>query len=349
MTRTDLDAIVADALADRYGLLDADLARVQGGQNTINLSAHSEGRRVFVKTYAPGTDLDTEQRAIGLSERAGTHRVPVAPLVRNGHGQRIDTAGPVAFSVWEWMPGQVVTDLDETRYAQAGQALGRIHTAFADLSVPSDAHASAIRTWRTVDVPALHATIDRLMAVIDTPQGREKDPFDEVAARTLSERRTMLDHLPILAKQVGKELTVQVLHGDYSPVNLLYANDGALSAVLDFTPPRPNLLAYDLGRMAFYPHSVTGGRDWLTLARVFIGAYLQANPRIRGEDVRACARIALIQLLRSLYGVKQHYLEPGIDQDALDAFWVLRHQAARTLVDHQEEIAHMLDDLAHDL
>ena len=254
----------------------------------------------------------------------------------------------MAFSVWEWVPGTVVTDLGDLECAQAGHVLGRIHSAFADLPQSTDADAAVpLRSWRTIDVSALDATIDHLLDLIDdrTRTGKQ-EPFDADAARTLAERRTMLTHLPDLSAQIPQTLTVQVLHGDYSPVNLLF-HEEHLSAVLDFSPPRPDLLAYDLGRMAFYPNTVTSRHDWLNAAHTFIAAYLAANPGATAADVRACGHIALIQLLRSLYGVKQHYLKPGIDQAALDDFWLLRHQAASTLLEHQEEIDQMLNDLAH--
>lgn len=63
-------------------------------------------------------------------------------------------------------------------------------------------------------------------------------------------------------------------------------------------------------------------------------------------DAGGCGRVALLQLLGSLYGVKQHYPEPGLLQDDLDAFWLLRHRAARALLDHLNETDSMLADLA---
>lgn len=339
---------LAAALAHHYDLLDADVAPVRGGQNTVNMRATTpDGRRVFVKAYPADTDLKAERKAIALSERAGAHGVPVAPLIRDRDGHLLHTSGSVAFSVWGWVDGHVVTRPDEHHCGQAGRALGRIHAAFADLPVSAADQGAALSGWRTTDTNGLASTIDRLLDAIK--ERTIPDAFDAVAATTLAERRTMLTHLPTLTARVDEELAVQVLHGDYSPVNLLYTTAGELAAVLDFGPPRPDLIAYDLGRMAFYPHTVTGGGDWMALAGAFITAYLDARPHTRGADVRACGTIALLQLVRSLYGVKQHYLKPGLDQAALDDFWMLRHHTARVLLDHLSDIGHMLDDLARDL
>jgi hypothetical protein len=114
-------------------------------------------------------------------------------------------------------------------------------------------------------------------------------------------------------------------------VNLLFDGE-RLSAVLDFRPPDPFLISYDLGRMAFYPNTVTGDPDWISAARALITAYRQANLGVAAADIRACARVALLQLLGSLYGVKQHYLKPCLFQDDLDEFWLRRHRAAGILL-----------------
>lgn len=337
------DRITA-VLADRYGLAVRTLTQLPIGQGTVNFRATCDGgREVFVKNYPDGTDLPAERQAIALSTLALQGGVPGAPVVVNRHGQVIDTSGPLAVSVWEWMPGQVVTRLSPAQLAAAGSALGRIHALFADLpAVPTD----TVRRWHEVDVQGLTATIDRLLEVIGRRSAAgTADGFDTEARRTLIERRDMLTRVPELLADLPAELTAQVVHGDYSPVNLLFSGD-ELTAVLDFRPPDPFLVAYDLGRMAFYPNTVTGDPDWPQAAATLIGAYLDVHPAVSGIDVRACGRVALLQLLKSLYGVKQHYLAPGLFQDDLDEFWLLRHHAAHLLLDRLPEIDALLADLA---
>ncbi|MDP9843630.1 homoserine kinase type II [Streptosporangium lutulentum] len=243
----------------------------------------------------------------------------------------IDDSTPPAVSVWEWMPGHVSTLLSPPQLAAAGTALGRIHALFAGLPGSAPAEGPAGQRWRDIDVDDITATIDQLL---ETIAGRidagDGDAFDVEAQRTLLERRDQLVHVPELVAGLPADLTVQVVHGDYSPVNLLFVGE-RLSAVLDFRPPDPFLLAYDLGRMAFYPNSVTGDADWLGAAATLIGAYRQEHPAVAAADVRTCGRVALLQLLKSLYGVRQHYLKPGVFQDDLDAFWLLRHRAVSVL------------------
>lgn len=343
---------VAAVLADRYGMAVRDLVQLPIGQGTVNYRATCEDRatceerQVFVKCYPPGTDLAAEHQAVGLSELARRHGVPAAAVVANRDGQLIDFHTEQPLSVWEWMPGRVVTDLTPTRTAQAGHALGRIHALFAALPA-STGPAPHADDWLRADPARLQASIDQLLEVItDRTRAGIADDFDARAQQTLPERRAMLDRFPeLLADLRGRGLTTQVLHSDFSPVNLLFAGDH-LTAVLDFRPPEPFLLAYDLGRMAFYPNTVTGDPDWMQFARTFIRAYRQANPAVAAGDVLACGRVALVQLLGSLYGVKQHYLRPGLFQDDLDAFWMLRHRTVAILLDHLADVDALLTDLA---
>ncbi len=343
-THQMLDQPIAALLFDRYGLAVRGLAQLPIGQGTVNYRATCTDGDVFVKNYQAGTDLAGEEGAIELSELAHRHGIPGATVLRNRDGRTIDATTALAVSVWEWMPGRVVTELNTLQCEQAGQALGRIHALFASLPA-SSAPAPEVDQWRHVDIGDLTSTIDRLLEIIDSKTADGiPDAFDAEARRTLTERHEMVPRIPGLLADLPKDLAVQVVHGDYSPVNLLFVCD-ELSAVLDFRPPNPFLVAYDLGRMAFYPNTVTGDPHWLEAARTLIAGYLTANPAVADIDIRACGRVALLQLLRSLYGVKQHYLKPGLFQDDLDEFWLLRHNAVDVMLRHLPQMDALLDDL----
>jgi hypothetical protein len=128
-------------------------------------------------------------------------------------------------------------------------------------------------------------------------------------------------------------------------MNILFDADD-LTAVTDFRPPDPFLIAYELGRMAFYPTTVAWDENWPKAAATLIRSYLQTNPRVPALDIRACVRVALLQLLGSLYGVPQHYLNPGLFPHDLDEFWFLRHRTAGILLDHLPDTDDLLAELA---
>lgn len=339
----DLADRIADVLRDRYRLSPERMLRLPIGQGTVNYRAICPDQEFFVKIYPRDADLDAERQAIDLSNLARRHGVPTAAIVPNRDGAFLDATSTDAISVWGWVPGHIMLGaLSDAQCHAAGAAMGRMHQVFAPLPAGAGL-ASQAEDWLAIDLPALHATVDQLLDLVERRiADTGGDVFDQQARRTLTERRQMLDHLPGLVADLPK-LSTQVLHGDYSPVNLLFDGD-RLAAVTDFRPPEPFLLAFEVGRVAFYPTTVTT-TSWQSSAQTLIGAYLDANPTASADDLRACARIALIQLIRSLYGVKQHYLKPGLFQHDLDTFWTQRHQAAQVLLDHLAVTDALLRDL----
>ena len=117
----------------------------------------------------------------------------------------------------------------------------------------------------------------------------------------------------------------------------LRGND-VLAAVLDFRPPDPFLIAYEIGRVALYPQTVVLADDWLPSACGLLTAYQEEQTAVEPNDLVYSARIWLIHLMRSLYGVKEHYLEPVRLQADLDVFWIQHDASARILYDRLAEI-----------
>jgi Phosphotransferase enzyme family len=337
--RPDLGAVLADA----YDLHDAVLERLPVGQVTVNYRVQAGDHLLFVKHYQGETDLAAEQAAIRQTQQAGRHQVPVATVRPSLAGDTVVQQHNITVSVWDWVPGAIVDDgFNPAQQHAAGTALGRIHTAFADHPATSRP-SPRLEKWLHPDIAGLESTITKLLGIA----GEQAQPaaFDEEALRTLAERKQVLHRIPELLDGLPP-LTVQVLHGDYSAVNLLFQGD-ELTAVLDFLPPDPFLVAYELGRIAFDPRTVVLDEDWIASAVTLIGAYLQTNPHLPAADVTACARAALLQLMTSLYGVKQHYLKPGLLQDDLDRFWLLRHAAAERLLEGLGDAESALAEAAH--
>jgi Ser/Thr protein kinase RdoA (MazF antagonist) len=319
-------------LRGAYGVEPLEIDRIRSGQATINFRVLGAGGPVFVKRYLETADPDAERAAIALSALAGESGVPVARAIRSRSGDTIATRDGVALSVWEWVEGEtIVTGLRRPQLRAAGVALGRIHRRFAGLP---ESRGAAPRTVKflSFDLPRTLRRIDRLLAAIAAKE--EHDDFDLRAAETLRERRATIDRVPALIAGFP-ELASQVIHGDYSVVNLLFAGD-ELAAVIDFRPPNPYLVAFELGRIAFDAQTVGLGDDWVSDARTVVEGYLAEHPEAAGPDVAACGRVALVHLLSSFYGVEEHYQEPGLFQEDIDAYWLMRHRAASLLLERLE-------------
>jgi Ser/Thr protein kinase RdoA (MazF antagonist) len=319
---------IVSALQMGYGLHGVHVARLLIRQNTTNYRASTGSRELFVKNYPVGADLTAEVAAISLTRLAGEHRVPVAPVVPSRNDAVVHRFGSGhAISVWEWRPAHPVPGyLSRDQQVAAGHALGALHQTFR-LHPAGGRRCDKAERWLAPDLAGIQSTIDRVMKAIGARE--QRDEFAHIATTTLNERRAMLHTVPGLLAELPP-LSCQVLHGDYSTANLLFTGD-KLAAVVDFSPPEPFLLAYELGRIAFDPHAVTGDDDWIHAGLNLVRAYLDANPTAATADVLGCARVALLQLITSLYGVQQHYLAPGLLQADLDQFWIVRHHAAQQL------------------
>ncbi|GAA1457405.1 hypothetical protein GCM10009603_07020 [Nocardiopsis exhalans] len=336
------DDVIA-ALRSGYALSPVRLERIHGGQSTTNYRAMCTGHDLFVKVYSRGAHLEDERQAIELTRVAGDDGVPT-PRVRGSLDKDVlYRSGPVAVSVWEWINGRPeLQGLTRRQQEAAGHALGQIHRTFSR-HLLSREPSPWVQEWYAPDVNAIRNCAEGLLDL--ARGGPRHEDFDVLAERTLTERLAMLEEVPGLLDEVPRGLTTQVLHGDYTAPNLLFDGED-LAAVIDFRPPVPYLVAWELGRIAFDPRIITLTDGWIDSAATLISAYQDTNPNVDLQDVLFCGRVILIQMLTSLYGVEQHYRSPGLLQDDLDQFWELRHQAARRLLENLETVESTLHRLA---
>ncbi|MFD9632910.1 phosphotransferase enzyme family protein [Streptomyces violascens] len=328
---------IIDALRTHYELSNPELFRVPAGQSTMNYMIKDLEATYFAKCYLPGTDIVAESEAIYLTELADRHGIPVAAVLLSKRGACITRHDDVIISVWSWVSGRTANGSLTTGQAiEAGCALGRMHRFLADH--PASRGRPSLKAWMNPDLKGLEHAIGNLTSSIQSLH--ERDEFDEVAIQTLNERLAQLRHIPDLLESLP-ELTCQVLHGDYSTENVIYQGD-QISAVVDFCPPSPFLISFELGRIAFAPPTVMFSDNWISIGRELIESYLRWNPSVSDADIQSCGRIAILKILRSLYGVENHYLSPGLIQKKLDESWVMRHCAAKRMLEHLEEIEETL-------
>jgi homoserine kinase type II len=340
----DVRSTTIDALKNRYGLTEVKLERLPLGQGAINYKVTSSSGIFFAKRYTEKTDLIQEEAAIEISEVARLSGVPGATPIKSISGRFIDNNVLAPISLWHWADGVVLADsLTLQQYSAVGATLGEIHRIFATLPqskfppIKSD-------NWKKASAPTINITIEHILEKISFRYKEGiQDKFDAEAIHTLKERQfqllslhQLLEDLPVLGSQV--------LHGDYTFVNLLFKGSN-IAAVLDFRPPAPFLTAYDLGRIAFHPRTVAVEENWLQIAERIISEYKRYNKNIAAQDIIFSGRVALIQLLKSLYGIKEHYFQKGLIQDDLDKFWRLRHKAVKRMLLDIKTIDDMLSSI----
>lgn len=278
------------------------LHRLRGGsRESPKVIVVSDRGRYLIKRRAParsgregGPASEDVAHRVALSHQVqlhlAAHGFPVARLMgtREGNNSLLELNGSI-YEVFEFVEGR--------RYGHtageamgAGRLLGTAHRLLADL------HPA----WTPAEVtyhnhPAVARSIDELAVRIDNVRVREdlgviRDAY--VRASAMGERLGVSSHPP------------QLIHGDWHPGNLLYADaDGAgpvVVAVLDFDAVRLGQPVVDLANGALQFAAVRrtvpsseGGATGIRLSlnpeliRSFCAGYWSSNPlsRLHVKDV----------------------------------------------------------------
>ena len=323
---------LADALARHYRCEAQSFARIAKGMGTTNWLVRTSGADYFLKQYPPSADIAGERAALELSQEARDAGLPVPLVVPSAAGELLWSEGDLALALFEHFPDTTSgIALSRSEMAQAGHLLGRLHTCLRVRPARRDAAGE----WLALEAGRKRAAFERYLKAIERRE--EQDEFDR---RTASLLRRRLDLLPRAASLLASlpPLARQVVHGDYSIWNILFRG-GELIAVVDFRPPDRFLPAFEIGRAALAPEAVTAGPGWHDKALAFVEAYCRANPDIGRSDVEYAPHVWAIQLVRSEYGVRQHYSGPVERQADLDEFWFQRCEAADMILDDLDRLS----------
>ncbi|MEV0370597.1 phosphotransferase [Streptomyces sp. NPDC050636] len=327
------DEILAKVLSDRYGVEVASAELVPIGTETINRRVTlSDSRRIFVKQYLTSADLPQAKTAWTMSEFCRTAEVPTPRVWPNRDGEFLTLVDSTAWVVTDEMPGRVATEpMTVPRAQYIGLLLGRIHFTLAPYPPPARIRQTR---WRTAPLDtAISATQAALARATE-----QHDPRLCQLREELKQRRDDLQtHVPRLRSRLPDQLVLQAGHADFTRTNLL-AQEDVITAVLDFQG-ETCLPAWELGRAAFDPRTVANSPSWRQRAIRLVGAYRFENPRLPYADVRACARVALLYLLFSLYGATtSEYGLPAPAEADLQRYWVERQVTIRRLLDELDDI-----------
>ena len=323
---------LTDAVERHYGCKVRSIARIAKGMGTTNWRVRTAAADYFLKQYPPDADIAGEAAALELSREARAAGVPAPRVIPSVAGELLRSAGDPAFALFEYAPDTTSgVALSCSEMAQAGDTLGRLHACLRGRAGLRD----TATPWLALDERRKRAAFKRYVATIE---GRkEPDEFDRRTVELLHRRLELLPRAAALLASLP-HLARQVVHGDYNVQNILFRR-GELVAVVDFQPPERFLPAFEIVRAALAPETVVAGSAWREKALGFVEAYCRANPGIARSDVRFAPHVWAIQLVRSEYGVRQHYFGRLERQADLDRFWFQRCEVADTILDNLDRLS----------
>ncbi|ONK13176.1 phosphotransferase [Streptomyces sp. MP131-18] len=339
--RKQIEAL-ADTLVLGYGLHPADITRIPEGTATDNYAIVDQtGQRHFAKVYRTREHLDLERTSVELSEYAADGGVATARATRTREHEPIETHGRLPMSLWSYVPHTATAEggLTGARWAAVGTAMGRLHSRLA-------AHPAAAPTLEPgAAVCDVAASRDRFEHLIHAYQHMPRlGEFETWALQAARERQAILGDVERTLASLP-QLTVQVLHGDMAGPNVLF-KDNEVAAIVDFRPPAPGYLAWEIARLGCDPKSVldNSAESWLTGYTDLTLAYRDANPKASADDLVSSLRVGCAAMLCSAFPLSVPVERPHIADAALEAYGRVRHEAALMLLDRLPVLEEALRD-----
>ncbi|MFD7919650.1 phosphotransferase enzyme family protein [Streptomyces sp. NPDC059740] len=331
---------VAGTLILAYGVHPAEVTQIPVGTATWNyLVTTGSGRRYFAKVYLCHASVAREREAVELAAFARSGGVPVPAVHPTREGALVEKVGRLPMSLWEYVDVAETAEggLAGARWPAVGTVLGRLHRHLGT-------HPAAVPRVRdgaeVCDLKRARARFEHLVS----EYGRcgRLSPFEEWALDAARQRLALLDRVAVILDGLPA-LTEQVVHGDLAAPNLLLRGD-KVAAVVDFQPPRPRYLAWEVARIGCDPRTVLLGDEWLTGLPALLAAYRDEYPGLPLEDLLCSVAVGCAYTLASTYPLAEPLDDPAAVDAPLEAYGRARHEAALMLLDRLPEVEGVLRD-----
>ena len=324
------ETTLKNSISSQYGLKVDSLERIKKGLGTTNWILRTHESDYFVKQFNVSADPDRERDALRLATHARSRGIPSPRIVVTKTGDFLSVDSQVVLSIFEYVPAATSGgSLSFRQMIETGATLGALHRLFRWFPAT---YSPITNGWLSFNTSAKRLEIDRLLRIIGAKL--EPDEFDNLARDTLWRKKELLLRIPMMVEPL-RALSTQVIHNDYSSPNVLFRGE-ELVAVVDFQPSEPFLVSYEVGRMALNVENLQSS-GWFEKSVAFVDAYCRENP-VDVDDIVKAPQAWLVQLIRSTYGIKNHYIRPHEFQEELDRFSLDRSHACDTILKNLAEL-----------
>jgi Ser/Thr protein kinase RdoA (MazF antagonist) len=269
--------------------------------------------------HASGAVIAAQHRAIAaLRDR----ELPTAPPLAARDGRSFVLVRGRRYALFPWVDGAHRTgrSLDHGQCRALGALLGRLHLSL-DAVLPAVVQPVGVPSADPVDT---ERTIDQLLRHIT--RRAVPEPFDELAAQRLHERRGLLAAYGHRRPRAEGAPPTGWVHGDFHPMNLLYRG-GEPVAVLDWDRLGAKPRAEEVVRAAtlIFHHPETGVLD-LPRLRSYARAY-RTTTGIGPEEIAAGVhrvwweRLNDFWMLRWRYQRRDERADPLFPAAAAQTVW----------------------------
>ncbi len=252
------------------------------GTNNHVMRIETAGGRYVLRLYSNHTNEGRVEVELQILAMLAAQHLPFAipspvPTRQGEYYARIPTTdGEALAALTTWIPGDHPDDDDVAQAESAGEALGFLDQALAEIRLSA---SEALRTWRSYgDLAHCHPLVP------DPPEAIASLPLPDELRQQLLERYAWLmeDRIPALYTQLPQQL----MHEDYAPSNVL-AQETRVTGVLDFEFCARDVRAMDLTvALSWWPVRVLGtGNEW-PIIRAFTTGYAR-HVRLGADELAA--------------------------------------------------------------
>jgi homoserine kinase type II len=299
------------AILDGFGIPGYTGHRpIAAGTVNTNIAVETTARSLFLRINE-GKSLDDVEREGAIVAHVAARGVPTPPPVRTPDGEPFLRWQGTFVSVFPWVPGRTLgrKDVGPGHARETGVALARLHAAGVDF--PD--HRSG-----RYEPDEIHRRFQRISGLTGP------DPVLGGAADVLGPA------LERLARERRPDLPLGLIHGDLFIDNVLYAEEGALTALLDFEQASWGRLAYDLAVSVL---AFGFGKDDFRpeVTRAFIDGYLGQRPVTAEERAGFGAELEFAACRFAVTRITDVYLRRGSGAPSGKDFrrYLLRYERVR--------------------
>ena len=229
----------------------------------------------------------------GLREHLRRHGVPTAVALLTRGGERWRRHEGRVYELYPFVDGLPFDPRDDRHLAEAARALARFHLAAASFDGVAEEGADPVAQYTTLGVS--EEVSDRMddprlqLLHLNALRGSAVAPADLALLDRCTARVQALSAR--YAGEAYRALAGWVIHGDYTPANLLFTPGGGVAGIFDLDWAYPGARCRDVADGMYFfaakPRALNASDIWsLTQAadmdaercRIFLGSYQAASP-----------------------------------------------------------------------
>ena len=233
---------------------------IAAGTINTNVRVRTAAGPLFLRVNEGKAEDDVAKEGAIVAHLAA-QGVPTPLPLAGTDGRRYTKLGDAWASVFPWVSGRTLRrdDIGPKQAEEAGKALATLHRAGADF--PDH------RPGR-YEPEEIHRRFVQIQALDDVALARAQ--------------QILGDELPRLKTARSAGLPLGLIHGDLFIDNVLFADDGSLTALLDFEQASWGRLAYDVAvTVLAFGYGYDDFRPEVT--RALLGAYCAERPPTQAE------------------------------------------------------------------